>query len=250
MDLHLVNDLLWKLGLPAIFVLTMVEGDITLLLAGVLAHGQAFGDYSFAQVLIVGTLAGVASDNVAYALGRAGRSGVKKYRFYCAARPRIERLTHKFGSLSIFVSKFTYGLRWGACAFYGVAKMRYPRFLLLSFTSCFVWVLALSGAGFVFHSAIYTLVGNFRDLSYVFLAVVVAVIGLGITGFYLAEKYWLSRKIEQADPAAVLKFEQAAEERLHEIRDEIHDILPHPLAQRREAAKQKSKENKAVTSDE
>src|SRR5919205_385943 len=155
MDLKHVNDLLWTFGLPAIFLLTMAEGDITLLLAGVLAHGQAFGDYSFLQVLVVGTLAGVASDNVAYALGRAGRSGVKKYRFYCAARPRLERLTKKFGLLSIFVSKFTYGLRWGACAFYGIAKMPYPRFLLLSFASCSVWVALLSGAGFVFHSAVY-----------------------------------------------------------------------------------------------
>ena len=130
-------------------------------------------------MLVVGTLAGVASDNVAYALGRAGRHRVKRYHFYCAARPRIERLTTKFGPLSIFVSKFTYGLRWGACAFYGVAKMPYARFLLLSFGSCFMWVLALSGVGFFFHSAIYTVVGNIRDLSYVFLAVVVAIIGIG-----------------------------------------------------------------------
>ena len=125
MGLEYVQQLISTFGLPAIFLLTMVEGDITLILAGVLAHGQAFGDYSFPLVLATGTLAGVASDNAAYALGRAGRSGVKKYRFYCAARPRIERLTNKFGMLSIFVSKFTYGLRWGACAFYGVAKMPY-----------------------------------------------------------------------------------------------------------------------------
>jgi len=241
MDLHFVNDLLWKFGLPAIFLLTMAEGDITLLLAGVLAHGQAFGDYSFLQVLIVGTLAGVASDNAAYALGRAGRYRVKRYRFYCAARARIERLTDKFGPLSIFVSKFTYGLRWGACAFYGVAKMPYLRFLLLSFASCSVWVLTLSSAGYIFHSAIYTLVGNIHDLSYVLLGVVVAVIGLGIAGFYFAEKYWLSRKIELADPERIQKFEQAAGEKLHEIRDEISEILPHPLARHKDATKQKGK---------
>ncbi len=71
------NDLVFRFGLPAIFVLTMAEGDITLLLAGVLAHGQAFGPYSFPLVLATGTVAGAASDNVAYALGRAGRSSVK-----------------------------------------------------------------------------------------------------------------------------------------------------------------------------
>ncbi|HEX8352334.1 MAG TPA: DedA family protein [Pyrinomonadaceae bacterium] len=250
MDLNFVNDLLWKFGLPAIFFLTMLEGDITLLLAGVLAHGQAFGEYGFVQVLAVGTLAGVASDNVAYALGRAGRSSVKKYRFYCAARPRLERLTDKFGVLSIFISKFTYGLRWGSCAFYGVAKMPYARFLLLSFASCFVWVLTLAGVGYVFHSAIYNLIGDIHDLSYVLLGVVVAVIVVGIGGFYFAEKYWLSKKVEEASPETIQKLEQAAEERLHEIKDEIQDLIPHPLARHKDAPKQKSKENKAVISDE
>ena len=171
MDLNLVNDLLWEFGLPAIFLLTMAEGDITLLLAGVLAHGQAFGDYSYLQVFLVGTLAGVASDNAAYALGRAGRHRVKHYRFYCAARPRIERLTEKFGPLSIFVSKFTYGLRWGACAFYGVAKMPYLRFLVLSFASCSLWVAVLSGLGYIFHSAVYNIVGDFKTFPVVLLVV-------------------------------------------------------------------------------
>jgi len=241
MDFNYVNQLVSTFGLPAIFFLTMAEGDITLLLAGVLAHGQAFGEYSFPLVLAVGTLAGVASDNVAYALGRAGRSKVKKYRFYRAARPRLERLTDKFGVMSIFISKFTYGLRWGSCAFYGVAKMKYPRFLMLSFASCFVWVLLLSGAGYVFHTAIYSLVGNIHDLSYVLLGVVVAIIVLGIAGFYFAEKYWLSKKVEEASPEAIQKFEQAAEEKLHEIKDEITELIPHPLARHKEAPKPKSK---------
>ena len=241
MDLNYVNQLLSTFGLWAIFFLTMAEGDITLLLAGVLAHGQAFGEYSFPLVLATGTVAGVASDNVAYALGRAGRSKVKKYRFYCAARPRLERLTDKFGVMSIFISKFTYGLRWGSCAFYGVAKMKYPRFLMLSFASCFVWVLALSGVGFVFHSAIYNLIGDIHDLSYLLLVVVVAVIVVGIGGFYFAEKYWLSKKVEEASPEAIQKFEQAAEVKLHEIKDEITELIPHTLARHKEAPKQKSK---------
>ncbi|MCA1635288.1 MAG: DedA family protein [Acidobacteria bacterium] len=235
MDLNFVSDLMWKFGLPAIFLLTMVEGDITLLLAGVLAHGMAFGDYSFAQVLVVGTLGGVASDQLAYALGRGARSGVRKYRFYCAARSRIERLTEKFGWLSIFVSKYTYGLRWGACAFYGVAKMPYLRFLLLSFASCFMWVLTLTTLGYVFHSAIYNLIGDFHK----FPIILLGVLAVGVLGFYLAERYWLSKKVEEADAEAIQKFEQAAGEKLHEIKEDISEILPHPLARHKEAAKRK-----------
>ena len=132
-----------RFGLPAIFLLTMVEGDITLLLAGVLAHGQAFGDYSFAQVLVVGTLGGVASDQLAYALGRGARNGVRKYRFYRAARSRIERLTEKFGG-SRFSSRSTLRaalgrvrlLRRGEDPSCASSCSRSP--------SCFMWVLTLA----------------------------------------------------------------------------------------------------------
>ncbi|HEV2863037.1 MAG TPA: VTT domain-containing protein [Pyrinomonadaceae bacterium] len=240
MDLQSVTDLISRLGLPAIFLLTMIEGDITLLLAGVLAHGQAFGDYSFAQVLVVGTVAGVASDNAAYFLGRGARSGVKKYRFYCVARPRIERLTEKFGLLSIFVSKYTYGLRWGACAFYGVAHMPYLRFLLLSFASCFMWVLTLSGLGFIFHSAIYNLIGDFEKFPVILLALVIA----GVVGFYLAERFWLSKKVEEADPEKIQALEHAAEVKLNEIKEEISDIIPKPLSRHKEAP-EKTKETES-----
>ncbi len=242
MDLQSVTELIGRLGLPAIFLLTMLEGDITLLLAGVLAHGQAFGDYSFAQVLVVGTLGGVVSDTAAYLLGRGARSGIKDYKFYCVARPRIERLTNKFGLLSLFVSKYTYGLRWGACAFYGVAHMPFARFLPLSVASCFIWVLTLSGLGFIFHSAVYNLIGEFKKFPVILLAVVIA----GAAAFYLVERYWLSKKVEEADPEKIQKLEHAAEAKINEIKEEISDIIPKPLARHKDANERKTKETEPV----
>ena len=238
MDLQFFYDLMGRFGLPAIFFLTMVEGDITLLLAGVLAHSAFFGEYSFAQVLITGTLGGVVSDNIAYALGRGTRSSVCQYRFYRVAHPRIERLTNKFGPLSIFLSKYTYGLRWAACMFYGVAHMPYTRFLPLTFGSCFFWVLTLSGAGYFFSGAIMNLIGDFHKLGKYLLVIV----GLGILGFYLVERYWLSKKVEEADPERIQKLEQAAEEKLNEIKVEIQEHLPLSHARRKEQAKRKEME--------
>ena len=247
MDLDFFNELVGRYGPWAVFFLTMVEGDITLLLAGVLAHGQSFGDYSFGVVLLAGTLGGVASDNIAYCLGRGARSGARDYRFYRAAEPRLRRLTRTFGPLSIFISKYTYGLRWASCAFYGVGHMPYTRFLALSFASCFIWVLTLAGAGYFFHSAVYNLLGDFHRLG-VGLLVIVAVF---IVGFYLAERYWLSKKVEEADPETIQKLEQAAGERLQEFREEIQEHLPAPLARRKEPPKTRTEETKkAVMSDE
>ena len=223
-------ELVGQYGLYAIFFLAMIEGDITLLLAGVLAHGAFFGEYSFLKVLATGTAGGVAGDQVAYAMGRGFRSSIRDRKFYRAARPRIERLTDTFGPLSIFLSKYVYGLRTGSCIFYGVAKMSYTRFLPLTIASCFLWVLLLSGAGYFFHGIITNFIGDFQHLGKYLLVIVV----LGIAAFYLAERYWLSPKVEEADPERVHEFEENVQEKLQEIGEEIKEHLPPPLARRKE----------------
>jgi membrane protein DedA with SNARE-associated domain len=223
-------DLVGQYGLYAIFFLAMIEGDITLLLAGVLAHGGFFGEYSFMKVLAAGTAGGVAGDQLAYGMGRGFRSSIRDRKFYRAARPRIERLTETFGPLSIFLSKYVYGLRTGSCIFYGVAKMSYTRFLPLTIASCFLWVLLLSGAGYFFHGIITNFIGDFEHLGKFLLVIVV----VGIAGFYLAERYWLSPKVEEADPERVHEFEENVQEKLQELGEEIKEHLPPPLARRKD----------------
>ena len=222
MHLDFVNDLLFQYGLYAVFILVMLEGDITLLLAGVLAHSAFFGDYSFARVLLWGTVAGCLSDNVAYFAGRGFCEGVREFRFYRTAQPRLQRLTEKFGPLSIFLSKYIYGLRWASCVFYGVGRMPYLRFLALSFASCFLWVFVLSGAGYFFSGAVMGLIGDFQRLGKVLLVIVL----LGVVGFYLTERLWLSRKMEEADPERFQELEHAATEKLQDLKQEFQEHMP------------------------
>lgn len=222
MHLDFLYELIGQYGVYAVLILVMLEGDITLLIAGVLAHSSFFGEYSFARVLIWGTLGGCASDNLAYFAGRAFCEGVREVRFYRLAKPRLERLTNKFGPLSIFLSKYIYGLRWAACVFYGVGRMPYLRFLLLSFASCFLWVFVLAGAGYFFSGAVMGLIGDFQRLGKVLLVIVV----LGIVAFYLAERFWISPKVEEADPERLQELEHAASEKLHDLREEIQEHIP------------------------
>src|SRR6266550_4377417 len=230
MHLDFLYDLIAHYGLYAVFILAMIEGDITLLLAGVLAHSSFFGDHSFAWVLLSGTLGGSVSDNIAYLTGRQFRKGVRDIRFYRSAKPRMERLTNNFGGLSIFLSKYIYGLRWASCIFYGVGRMPYLRFVLLSLGSCFAWVLILSGAGYFFSGAIIGLLGDFQRLGKVLLVIVV----IGIAGFYLAERLWLSKKVEEADPERLQGLEQAAQERLQDLRHEFQGHIPFKQSRRAE----------------
>ena len=236
MDSHPFYDLIGQYGLYAVFFLAMIEGDITLLLAGVLAHSAFFGDYSFAKVLCAGTLGGVVGDNFAYVMGRGFGKSVRNFRFYRMTRPRIERLTDKFGGLSIFLSKYIYGLRTASCVFYGVGRMRYWRFLPLAFGSCLAWVLILSGAGYFFSGAITKLIGDFQHIGYILLVIVV----VGIVGFYLMERFWFSKKVEEADPERIQELEHAAQEKLHEIKEEIQERIHFkPQLSRRKDAKKR-----------
>jgi membrane-associated protein len=241
----LFYQLIGQYGLYAVLILVMIEGDITLLLAGVLAHSYFFGEYSFARVLFWGTLGGLASDNIAYATGRGFRKGVSDLRFYRSASPRMERLTTKFGALSIFLSKYIYGLRWATCIFYGVGRMPYLRFLVLSLASCFVWVFLLSGAGYFFSGAVIGIIGDFQRLGKVLLVIVV----LGIIGFYLAERFWLSKKVEEVNPERLQELEHVAQEKLHDLKQEFQEHIPFTQTRRDEQRKRVKTKREEVDGD-
>ena len=220
-SLQFLSHLIEQYGLYAVFFLVMIEGDITLLLAGVVAHSAVFGDYSFARVLLWGTLGGCASDNLAYAVGRGFGKTVRGFRFYQAAKPRIERLTNRFGALSIFVSKYVYGLRWASCIFYGVGRVRYLRFLGLSAGSCFLWVFILSGVGYFFSSAVMGLIGDFRHVGKVLLVIVI----IGVVSVYLIKRLWISKKVEAVVPERLQEIEHAAIDSLRELKEEIRERI-------------------------
>ena len=211
---HPFYQLFEEYGIYAVLALCTVEGDITLLLSGVLAHNGYFGPYSFLKVYIAGTLGGMIGDNVGYWIGRFFRTSVKNYRFYEMARPRIERLIDKFGGFSIIVSTYIYGLRVAMCLFNGIGKMPFSRFLFLDFISCSVWVLFLSGVGYFFSGAVTNIIGDFSKIGvWVFFIVLAAILI-----FYLVEHYLLSQKIEEANPETIHKIE----EKLHTIEEKLH----------------------------
>jgi len=114
--------------------------------------------------------------------------------------------------------------------------MPYLRFLLLSFSSCFLWVFLLSGAGYFFSGAVMGLIGDFQRLGKVLLVIVI----LGIIAFYLAERLWLSPKVEEASPERLQEFEHAAAEKFQDLREEVREHIPFKHQRRSEHKKPES----------
>ncbi len=222
-----INEILETFGIFAVFALCTVEGDITLLLSGVMAHSNFFGPYSFWKVVLAGTLGGIVGDNVGYWIGRLFRTTIKDYGFYKVARPRIERLIEKFGGFAIIISKYIYGIRAAMCLFYGIGKMPYLRFLFLDIISAFIWALLLAGVGYFFSGAITSIIGDFKQIGIALFFIVL----VGIIIFYVVERYYLSEKVEEANPnpetihkieEKLHHIEEAAQEKLHDIGERLH----------------------------
>lgn len=225
-----LTQLIAAYGIYAVLALCTVEGDITLLISGAMAHSGFFGRYSFLKVLFFGTLGGVIGDSFGYAVGRIFHEKAKHYRFYQMAQPRIEKLIDKFGGFAIIISKYIYGIRGAMCMFYGIAKTPFHRFLLLDLISCFSWVLLLAGTGYFFSGAITSIIGDFQQIGIsLFFVILFAVIVL-----YVVERYWLSERVEEADPETIHLIEEklhiveeVATEKLHDLSDRLHLTREH-----------------------
>ena len=210
MERHFL-ELIETYGIFAVFALCTVEGDITLLLSGVLAHSGFFGRFSFLKVLFFGTLGGIVGDCIGYLIGRTFHESAKDYRFFQVAKPRIENLIDKFGNSAIIISKYIYGIRVAMCVFYGVGRMPFPRFLALSALSCSIWVLMLSGVGYFFSGFITSILGDYQRIGIALFFIVM----FGIIVFYVIERYWLSERVEAADPETI----HMIEEKLHTVEE-------------------------------
>lgn len=222
---HPLYEVIQQYGVIAVFLLCTVEGDITLLISGVLAHSGVFGGYGFIKVLFFGTLGGMVGDCFGFMVGRIFHENAKDYRFYQVAQPRVEKLIEKFGGSAIIISKYIYGIRVAMCVFYGVGKMPFWRFLGLSAISCTLWVTMLAGVGYFFSGAITSIIGDYQSIGIALFFIVLTL----VVAFYAMERYWLSEKVEDASPETILKIEEkllaveeVAQEKLHDLGERLH----------------------------
>jgi hypothetical protein len=141
------------------------------------------------------------------------------------AQPRIERLIEKFGTFAIIISKYIYGIRIAMALFYGVGRMPFMRFLVLDAISCGLWVLLLAGTGYFFSGAITSMIGDFKQIGIALFFIVMT----GVVVFYVLERFWLSEKMEEADPETIHKIEEkflaveeVAQGKLHDLTGKLH----------------------------
>jgi membrane protein DedA with SNARE-associated domain len=191
-----IENLIREYGLWAVFFGVMIEGDLTLLLAGVLAHHGLFG---FSEALLTSMAGGVIGDSISYLIGYTGKERIKNSHFYQRTQPQLQRLSARFGVYSVFLVKYIYGLRTASAIFWGFAHMRFGRFAPLTLASCAAWALILIGLGYSFSGAIEVMIGRVQRIGIVLLVAVLVAVGLTLL-LFLIERYVIGRRVPEMEP--------------------------------------------------
>ena len=232
----LIEDLIREYGLWAVFFGVMIEGDLTLLFAGVLAH---YGLFSFGEALLVSTLGGFVGDSLSYLVGYRGKEWIKHRIFYQRAQPRLEKLCARFGIYSIFLVKYVYGLRTASAVFWGFAHMRLRRFLPLTLISCAAWALVLIGMGFSFSGAIGVVVGRVQQAGMLLLVAFGIAIAIALV-LYLVEVFVVGRRVPEMEPMEPPLIHEKLHEKFQETFHEAIDTV------RKDPVKDYTEEDKTI----
>ena len=193
--LTLLRDALVHYGYWAVAAALLLEsaglplpGETVLLLASFLAYSQH--ELRFPWIILVGTVATTVGGEFGFALGRyGGRPLIERYRHVFSIRAesvaRGERLFERYGSATVFLARFLFGMRVLASLLAGALHMQWRKFVLFNFLGAAVWVTAICSAGYLFGGHWGRLANDLRRFDLV-VSIVVVVAALLL--------WWRSRK--------------------------------------------------------
>ena len=172
-------------GLWAVFFLAAFEGDLTLLLAGMLVH---LGVWPAGTTFAVGTAGAMAGDCFYFWLGHGAARRWLTTAHGQRVMPRIERAARRYGLKSLFFARYIHGARIATMFFWGTQRTSVLKFAALDALSCLIWASVFVGLGYLFADSMEKVIGELRRVeSWILLGLVVFAVLLGVR-YYLAER--------------------------------------------------------------
>lgn len=130
-------ELIKEYGYPILFVWSMMEGELGLVMAGLLSHT---GDMNIFLAIFIAGVGGFLGDQFWFYIGRYN----KKYTLnYFRSHRRKVALAHlllkKHGWPIIFIQRYLYGLRSIIPMAIGTTKYDKQKFAIINLISAFIW---------------------------------------------------------------------------------------------------------------
>ena len=169
-----LKQLLIDHGPTAVVIGAIVEGDMTLILAGVVAH---LGVFPLPVAMAAGAAGCLLGDCGWFWVGRWRGARFRSGPLYRRVGRRIESLARRFGVWQLMLSRFVYGTKNASMVFWGLQGLNFVRFILVDGLGILAGTLVFVSLGYAVSGSGEVLLGEVRRFELWLLgAVVVGII--------------------------------------------------------------------------
>lgn len=191
-------------GYAILFIWSIMEGEMGLIMAGVLCHT---GHMSYPTALVVAALGGFTGDQIYFYIGRFNKNYIHRALHRQRRKFAIAHLLlRKYGWSIIFIQRYLYGLRTVLPLAIGLTKYSAQRFALINLVSAFIWAAMTITPAYFFGEEILTVVKWARAHWYLSLPFGITLAVVVIRYFHAIERRLLekqaARRIRLAGDAA------------------------------------------------
>ncbi len=154
-----MEQLLIRFGPLAIFAGAALEGDVALVLGGVIAH---LGMVDPVVAVIASALGGLAGDAAWFAIGRRSADAIRATATYRRVGPTVERLAKRFGDRQLLLARPVWGTRVMSMLFWGSQRLPVRRFLMFDVPAATIWAILLVSLGWAGSQSAQAVLGEVR----------------------------------------------------------------------------------------
>ena len=178
-------------GYYALFVGSLLEGELILIIAGFLAH---LGLFNLPWIIAIALSGTIIADQFYFYLGRRhGREFLEKRPKWQRRLEKAQTLLDKHQNLILVGFRFLYQLRAIIPIAFGLSPMRAEKFLIWNVAGALVWAVIFSAGGYFFGN---TLSLIFTDIKHYEKELIYAIIVVAVL-FWVGSYFW--RKIKNGE---------------------------------------------------
>ncbi|HZE73663.1 MAG TPA: VTT domain-containing protein [Gemmatimonadales bacterium] len=161
-----LQHLIVRYGLAAVFLGSGLEGDLSMVLGGVVAHR---GYFAPSVAIAAAALGAFIADCVWYAVGRLNTTRLQNAAFYRKVGPRVEAIVRRIGIWQIVAARFVYGTKNATMLFWGLHGLPFHRFVLIDAIGCVLGSTFFVGLGYLVGDGAEVLLGRVKRFEFLLL---------------------------------------------------------------------------------
>lgn len=179
-------------GYIILFIWSIMEGEIGLIMAGIMTHT---GDMSYFWAVFIAGLGGFTGDQIYFYIGRFNKNFIQRKLHRQRRKFAIAHLLlKKFGWPIIFIQRYMYGLRTVIPMSIGITKYSAKQFAFINLISAWVWAAITITPAYIFGAEILELL-NYAKQHWYFALPIAGGFAFGIIYYFKRlEEYFLEKR--------------------------------------------------------